>query len=203
MAEAPLDADPESQSSPHTGNPETPEAENVSTVGVSIPIPHPWREELDNARIAAGDPNGGIVPAHVTLLSPTEVPVEDLETVEAHLAEIARTADPFTLHLRGTGSFRPITEVVFISVAEGISSCEQLAAKMRTEVLDRPLRFPYHPHVTIAQNVSEAALDEAFSRYADFEAKFPVTSFTWYLHEGDADSPLWHAQGTFALGNNK
>ena len=202
MAEAPLEADSESKHSLGSSDNEATDDGPVSTVGVSIPIPYPWREELDNARIAAGDPNGGVVPAHVTLLSPTEVPVADLEAVESLLAQIARNSQPFTLHLRGTGSFRPVTEVVFISVAEGISSCEQLAAKMRSEVLWRPLRFPYHPHVTIAQDVSPEALDDVFSRYAGFEAKFPVTSFTWYLHEGDADNPQWHAQGTFSLGND-
>ncbi|QSB06927.1 2'-5' RNA ligase family protein [Natronoglycomyces albus] len=171
----------------------------MSTIGVSIPIPQPWREQLDNARIEAGDPNGGIVPAHVTLLGPTEVPRSDLDSVERHLHEVAEQSRPFTLHLRGTGSFRPITEVVFVAIAEGISSCEQLAGRIRSKLLWRPLRFPYHPHVTIAHDVDSAALDSIFSKFATFEAKFEVDSFTWYLHKSEPTNTEWLPQRTFAL----
>ena len=40
---------------------------------------------------------------------------------------VASAHQPFTVHLRGTGTFRPITEVVFVTLAIGISDCERLA----------------------------------------------------------------------------
>ena len=78
-----------------------------------------------------------------------------LPAVEEHLAAVAAAHLPFTLHLRGTGTFRPVTQVVFVAVAAGISECELLAAAIRAAPeLHREARFPYHPHVTVAQDVA-------------------------------------------------
>jgi 2'-5' RNA ligase len=158
-------------------------------VGVAIPVPEPWRTELDNARVASGDMLGGVVPAHLTLLGPTEIDARTLGDLERHLEALADRVRPFTLHLRGTGSFRPVTEVVFVTVADGIAVCEQLAAAIQRGPASREQRFPYHPHVTVAQDVGSAALDATFEALADFEAKFPVESFTLYTH-GTAGNPM-------------
>jgi 2'-5' RNA ligase len=177
-------------------------------VGVAIPVPSPWREVLDDARIASGDPLGGIVPAHLTLLGPTEMPAAALDAFKAHLAAVAAACPVFDLHLRGTGSFRPVTDVVFVAVAEGIAVCEQLESAIRTGPTQRERSFPYHPHITIAQNVPHAALDAAFTSMSGFEAKFRVEAFTLYTHpspgawtgETLAGAPIpWTPKATFPL----
>ena len=45
------------------------------------------------------------------------------------------------MHLRGIGTFPPVSPVVFVTVAEGVSSCEQLAAPSRGP-LDVDIAFP-------------------------------------------------------------
>lgn len=178
------------------------------TVGVAIPVPSPWREVLDDARIASGDPLGGIVPAHLTLLGPTELPPGGLDPFKDHLAAVAAACPVFDLHLRGTGSFRPVTDVVFVAVAEGIAVCEQLESAIRSGPMQRERSFPYHPHITIAQNVPAAALDSAFDSMSRFEAKFRVDAFTLYTHpspgawtgETLAGAPIpWTPKATFHL----
>jgi 2'-5' RNA ligase len=179
------------------------------TVGVAIPVPPPWGEVLDRARIDSGDPLGGMVPAHLTLLGPTEIPADSLDAYRVHLAAVAGACPQFDLHLRGTGSFRPVTEVVFVAVVDGIAVCEQLEAAIRRGPAERERTFPYHPHVTIAQNVGTPALDTAFSSLAAFEAKFRVESFTLYTHpnpgawsfETLAGAPVpWTPRAKFPLG---
>jgi 2'-5' RNA ligase len=87
------------------------------------------------------------------------------------------------VHLRGTGTFRPVTDVVFVAVAAGISECELLAEAVRAMPAIAPrLRFPYHPHVTVAQDVPPAQLDEVFADLAGFEVRFPVEGFTLFKH---------------------
>ncbi len=49
--------------------------------------------------------------------------------------------------------------MVFVNLVEGISECELLAKSVRTGPLDLSLDFPYHPHVTIAHEMVEPALD--------------------------------------------
>jgi 2'-5' RNA ligase len=148
---------------------------STTRIGVAIDIPPPWGDELTRRRGAAGDPQAAYTPAHVTLLGPTEVATDALPAVEKHLSAVASAREPFTIRLRGTGTFRPITEVVFVTLAVGISECELLAeAIAAAEGIHRDLRFPYHPHVTVAQDVPPAALDEVFADLAGFEASFEV-----------------------------
>ncbi|MEU6023398.1 2'-5' RNA ligase family protein [Micromonospora sp. NPDC048871] len=162
-----------------------PEAGETVQIGIAVDIPEPWGGTLTRRRLAAGDPN--TVPAHVTLLGPTEIPVSALPAVERHLAGVAAAHLPFTLHLRGTGTFRPVTQVVFVAVAAGISECELLAAAINAAPeLQRELRFPYHPHVTVAQDVAPEALDKAYEDLADFSAMFEVEHFTLFSHSGEA-----------------
>jgi 2'-5' RNA ligase len=168
----------------------------VRTIGVAVGIPEPWGSQLDQHRAAAGDPMAASIPAHLTLLGPTEVDDTTSPKIEDHLGAIAAEHHPFQLHLRGTGTFRPVTQVVFVAVAAGISACELLAADIRSGPLAQELRYPYHPHVTVAHDVEPAALDSVFDGLATFEARFPVDGFTLYEHGTDG---RWHALRRFRL----
>jgi 2'-5' RNA ligase len=172
--------------------------EGTTRIGVAIDVPEPWGSALTRRRAEAGDPQAAYTPAHVTLLGPTEVATEALPAVEKHLEAVAFAQQPFTIHLRGTGTFRPVTEVVFVTLAMGISECELLAEAITSaEGVTRGSRFPYHPHVTIAQDVPPAALDAAFDDLAGFSARFPVTSFTLFSHGGEGP---WRPRRDFPLG---
>jgi 2'-5' RNA ligase len=168
-------------------------------VGVAINIPEPWGGVLTRRRGEAGDPQAAYVPAHLTLLGPTEVALDSLPAIEKHLAAVASAHPPYTVHLRGTGTFRPVTEVVFVAVAAGISECERLAAAIGSaDELRRETRFPYHPHVTVAQDVPAAALDAVFDDLAGFSARFEVTGFTLFSHTGEG---RWRPRRDFPLGD--
>jgi 2'-5' RNA ligase len=149
-----------------------------TVLGVVVPIPEPWAQLLVDWRAKVGDPQANVVPPHVTLLPPTEVAVADRTAISAHLAEVARRHPPFEMHLSGTGTFSPVSEVVFVTVAKGIGNCELLATDVRTGPLARPLSFPYHPHVTVAHDVPAGMLEFAYNGLADLSAAFPVESFT-------------------------
>jgi 2'-5' RNA ligase len=174
------------------------DAAPATRIGVAIDIPDPWGPMLTRRRAAAGDPQAAYTPAHVTLLGPTEVATAALPAIERHLEKIAASQQPFTVHLRGTGTFRPITEVVFVTLAVGISECELLAGAIgAADEIRRDARFPYHPHVTVAQDVPAEALDEVFEDLSGFSAKFPVTAFTLFSHGGEGP---WRPRRDFALG---
>jgi 2'-5' RNA ligase len=171
----------------------------ITRIGVAIDIPEPWGSELTRRRGAAGDPQAAYVPAHVTLLGPTDVNTDLLPAVEKHLEAVASAHRPFTIRLRGTGTFRPITEVVFVTLAVGISECEILAGAIAAaEGVHRDVRFPYHPHVTVAQDVPPDALDAVFEDLADFSARFDVSSFTLFSHGGEGP---WRRRRDFPLGS--
>lgn len=166
------------------------------TLGVAISIPSPWAERLSEWRTRVGDPEGARVPPHVTLLPPTAVTVTTRDTVDAHLAEAAASTAPFEMHLSGTGTFRPVSDVVFVVVAAGIAQCEQLESRVRSGPLSRETRFPYHPHVTVAHDIDPEGLDAAYEGLAGFDARFPVTGFTAF-EQGEAG--VWLPRRDFAL----
>lgn len=167
----------------------------MPTIGVAIAIPEPWASQLQDYRMSIGDVTAEKIPTHITLVPPTEV--GDLAEVEQHLAEQAPRHDAFAIHLRGTGTFRPVSPVVFVTVVEGISQCEQLAAACRRGPLAADLQFPYHPHVTIAHHLDEPQLDRAFLDLSPFECTFDVPEFLLYVHNPDAG---WQPDTSFALG---
>ncbi|WP_068105382.1 2'-5' RNA ligase family protein [Nocardioides dokdonensis] len=153
------------------------------TIGVAVAIPEPWGSELQDYRTAIGDTTATQIPTHITLVPPTEIAADALSGIEDHLRTAATTVEPFRVHLRGTGTFRPVSPVVFVAVAEGIAGCEQLAAAVRRGPLDVDLSFPYHPHVTVAHELGETVLDQVFDDLAGFECRFDVDAFHLYVHE--------------------
>jgi 2'-5' RNA ligase len=170
----------------------------MTTIGVAIAVPEPWAGELQRQRASFGDPLAEAIPTHVTLVPPTSVDGR-LATVEDHLADVATRIHRFRIHLRGTATFRPVSPVVFVALAEGISSCEVLATKVRQGPLAQQLHYPYHPHVTVAHDLDDAALDKAFETLADFDCAFPVTGFHLFVHGPDG---IWRPHRSFSLAKD-
>lgn len=166
-------------------------------IGVAIGIPEPYSAELQTWRERLGDPSARQVPPHVTLLPPTAVTTDRLAEVEEHLRLIAAEESEFEIHLRGTGTFRPVSPVVFVNLASGLAACERIEAKVRRGPLERVLGFPYHPHVTVAQDVSAEALDRGYTSLATYEARFTVWGFSMFERSVDG---MWRPQRDFAFG---
>ena len=169
----------------------------MPTIGVAVAIPEPWASELQNYRTSMGDDTAAMIPTHITLVPPTAVPGE-LAAIEAHLVAAAGAVGSFSVHMRGTGTFRPVSPVVFVSLVEGISQCEQLADVVRRGPLATELEFPYHPHVTVAHHLPDAQLDRAFDGLADFECEFEVSDFHLYVHDAELG---WQPTRDFPLGD--
>jgi 2'-5' RNA ligase len=167
------------------------------TIGVAVDIPQPWGADLQSWRAEFGDPLAWAIPPHVTLLPPTQVPIAAFDDVERHLETVAQRAQPFRLRLSGTGTFRPVSSVVFVKVAHGAPACDLLQQRVRTGPLVRELAFPFHPHVTVAHDVEDKALDRALAALGDFEASFLVTSFELFEHGADE---VWRPRRRFDFG---
>lgn len=180
-----------------------------ATVGVAVPVPDPFGTELQNWRREFGDPMADLIPTHITLVPPIELDQPDRDDLDTHLTKAAATVPPFRVHLRGTGTFRPISPVVFIALAEGIAACERLSGAVRSGPLDVALQYPYHPHVTVAHHLDDAALDRAFSTLAGYDASFEVSAFSLYEHGVDgywrpvSDIPLTGVAGASLTGTGR
>jgi 2'-5' RNA ligase len=165
------------------------------SLGVILGFPPGIAEELQRWRASFGDPMATIIPAHITLVTTT--PTNDWEAARDHVREVARTQAPFMVTIAGTGSFRPVSPVVFINVEEGFEECVELHEKLQTGPLARELPFAYHPHVTIAHDVAPESLDEAETVLKDYRATFPVVSMGLYEHDADG---IWQLREELDFG---
>ncbi|MFJ2904446.1 2'-5' RNA ligase family protein [Streptomyces sp. NPDC087212] len=169
------------------------------TIGVSIAVPEPHGSLLQQLRAGFGDAAAHGIPTHVTLLPPTEVDAGALPAIEAHLTEVAAAGRPFPMRLSGTGTFRPLSPVVFVRIVAGAEVCSRLQQQIREESgpVARELQFPYHPHVTVAHGIEDAAMDRAFAELAGYEADWPCTGFA--LYEQGADQ-IWRKLREYPFG---
>jgi 2'-5' RNA ligase len=166
-----------------------------TSVGVILGFPPDIAEELQRWRASFGDPLATVVPAHITLVTTT--PTDDWEATREHVREVARRQRPFTITIAGTGTFRPISPVVFINVEEGFGECVELHRELQQGPLERDLPFAYHPHVTIAHDVAPESLDEAEAVLRDYRATFPVVSMGLYEHGADG---IWQLREELDFG---
>ncbi|MEU3723147.1 2'-5' RNA ligase family protein [Streptomyces sp. NPDC031705] len=169
------------------------------TLGVSIAVPEPYGRQLQELRAGFGDAAAHGIPTHVTLLPPTEVEAERLPAVRAHLAEVAGSFRAFPMRLEGTGTFRPLSPVVFVRLAEGTAGCTRLQGRVRDPEgpLARELAFPYHPHVTVAHGISDEAMDRAFAELADYAAAWLCQGFALYEQGSDG---VWRMLREYPFG---
>ncbi|MFD9328787.1 2'-5' RNA ligase family protein [Streptomyces sp. NPDC060065] len=169
------------------------------TIGVSIAVPEPHGSLLQEQRAGFGDLAASGIPTHVTLLPPTEVDDSALPAIEAHLVEVAAAGRPFPMRLSGTGTFRPLSPVVFVRVVEGAEACTWLQKQVRdaSGPVACELQFPYHPHVTVAHGIDDEAMDRAYEELAEYGAAWPCSGFA--LYEQGADG-VWRQLREFVFG---
>ncbi|MDX3133339.1 2'-5' RNA ligase family protein [Streptomyces europaeiscabiei] len=171
------------------------------TIGVSIAVPEPHGSQLQELRAGFGDAAAHGIPTHVTLVGPTEVEATTLPEIETYLTEVAAAGRPFPMRLSGTGTFRPVSPVVFVQVVEGAEACSWLQEQVRAPSgpVARELNFPYHPHVTVAHGIAEEAMDRAFEELAEYEAQWPCTGFALYEQGPDG---VWRKLREFTFGGS-
>ncbi|WP_229964631.1 MULTISPECIES: 2'-5' RNA ligase family protein [unclassified Arthrobacter] len=161
-------------------------APGCTCVGIVIGVPEPMAAELRRARASFGDPLAAVIPAHITVVTTTQT--DDWEATAAHVRRVARKHAPFDVSLRGTATFRPVSPVVYLQLDEGYDECTALHKEMQSGPLARDLPFPYHPHVTVAHDVSDAGMDSAMQTLRHYDARFTVSTIGLYEHDATG---LW------------
>jgi 8-oxo-dGTP pyrophosphatase MutT (NUDIX family)/2'-5' RNA ligase len=132
-------------------------------------------------RRALGDPAAGRIAPHLTLVPPQTVDEHDLDRAVALVERAAEAAMPFLVELAGTATFLPESPAAYLVVREGGPALETLEAALRASPLDRRTH-PFHPHVTLVQDLPPDRIEAAAAELAGFRAAFPVRDLA-VLHE--------------------
>ncbi len=165
-------------------------------VGVVIALPHPIADELQQWRASFGDSLADVVPAHITLVTTTYY--DDWDATIEHVRKVARQQTPFRVRIGGTGSFRPVSPVVYLKVSEGFDECVRLHERLQTGPLGRELPFAFHPHVTVAHDVSDESMDDAEHMLGSYAASFEIGTMGLYEHDNNG---VWRLREELNFGS--
>ena len=139
--------------------------------------PSPRRRHLQRAPgSGSATPSATSIPPHVTLLRRRRRRVGRPRSGRGHLARVAASVDPFRA---APAAARHLPTGVAGGVRAGRRGASPSARSSSPRSGRGPLAatcaFTYHPHVTVAHDIDEAALDRAFADLPDFEARSPST----------------------------
>ncbi len=141
--------------------------DRINSFALVTYIPEPLAGFLDRLRQELV-PNC-FLRAHATILPPRALsssPEEAWEAIRARAPQFA----PFEMGLGGVEVF-PVSDVIYIQITTGREKLIEMHEAMNVDGLKRQEEFPYHPHVTLAQDLKPDEVDElvqvARSRWAE------------------------------------
>jgi 2'-5' RNA ligase len=161
-------------------------------------VPEPLGGFLDNLRAELVP--GCRLRSHVTILPPRRLPAsprEILSQLQLHAAGMA----PFDITLGEVELFES-TRVAYLSLFSGRNEVESLHRGLNEGALASQDGFPFHPHLTIAQEIEPGnvarLLDQASRRWQEcpHNRRFAVRNLTLVRN---VSSELWETVGEFAL----
>jgi 2'-5' RNA ligase len=162
-------------------------------------IPDPLAQFLDDLRLEltpACNPH-----AHVTILPPRPL-CDDLNFAVQRIAEESRCAAPFFVELSEIEVF-DVSFVVYLGISHGSNELRELYRTLNCGPLEYKENFPYHPHITIAQNIlaEDAPRMAAIARerWAQYQGPrgFPVSTLSLVQHVA---SSIWADVASLPLG---
>jgi hypothetical protein len=129
-----------------------PPKQHLDVFALVIYVPEPLGRFLDDLRreLAPGcNPH-----AHVSVLPPRPLAVE-WQAASGQARALAEGWAPFDIELTGLQIF-PVTNVIYLEIGAGAADLRRMHAAMNTGALEFREPFPYHPHITLAQEISPA-----------------------------------------------
>jgi len=145
-----------------------PAEERLNVFALVIYIPDPLGRSLDDLRrelVPHYNPH-----AHVSVLPPRPL-AGNWQTASFQARALTGAWAPFDVELTELQVF-PVTDVLYLEVGAGASELRRMHAAMNADALQFVEPFPYHPHVTLAQEVPHeevpAMRDLARRRWAEY-----------------------------------
>lgn len=163
------------------------------SICIAVAVPDPLATQIDSRRSPFQIMGRREMEPHITILPPRRVQRGEFEDLRAIFASVASVHSGFQVRLRGAGTFRPRSPVVYVRV-EDADACKALALDLHLVIEDSLER--YEPHVTVARRVPDDVLDEALQGFADFDSRFEVERVWLYVRS----ERVWMRQASLPLG---
>jgi 2'-5' RNA ligase len=144
--------------------------------------------------------------AHITILPPRELTCHP-EAASSEIQRIIGQAHSFRISVGEIRVF-PGSEVVHLNIEEGLDQLRELHSQLNHGCAKAPELWPYHPHVTLAQDLEPVAVAGAFDlavrRWREYSGprSFALEHLTFVrrtLGEGDCYPDRWVDLKTWEL----
>jgi 2'-5' RNA ligase len=158
----------ESMGCESNGVPRIPAEQRLNVYALVIYVPDPLGRFLDDLRrqlVPGCNPH-----AHVSVLPPRPLS-GDWQEAREQVRELAGSWKPFDITLDHVAMF-PVTNVIYIELAQGASEMYRLHAAMNTRALHFDEPFEYHPHITLAQEIPAEGVRETHLRAQELWAGY-------------------------------
>lgn len=163
-------------------------------LGVAIVLPPPVRAEVDGLRRGLGDKGLARNPAHLTLVPPVNVNDTRLADAVAVLRQAAAATRAFSLTVGPVATFHPANPVLYLAVSGDTDSLLRLRDAVFRPPLERPLTWPFVPHVTVADDIDPDRIPAAIAALTSFSTTF-MADRVHLLEEGE--DRVWTPVGDF------
>jgi len=154
---------------PDGAHPRVPMEERLNLFALVVYVPDPLGRFLDEVRrelVPHDNPH-----AHVSVLPPRPLAVE-WRVASDQVRALTDAGAPFDIELTEIGVF-PVTDVVYLELGKGAAELRRLHTAMNRRNLEFPEPFPFHPHLTLAQEIGHdrvgAARETAARRWRDYK----------------------------------
>lgn len=141
--------------------------ERINLFSLVTYLPEPLAGFIDHLRQELVP--GCSLRAHVTYLVPR--PLRDADAASEHIRKTLRRIQPFEVHLNDVEIFT-ISSVVYVALTRGLKEMLRAHEALNAGPAAFKEPYPYHPHVTLAQQISPAQVPGVFEhahyRWAEF-----------------------------------
>lgn len=96
--------------------------------------------------------------SHISLLPPRSLETSPLQA-ESQIRSLSFLSQPFVIRIGKVCVF-PRTSVIYLELEAGQKELEELHRKFSSDALAFDEPFPFHPHITLAQNFEVGTVDE-------------------------------------------
>src|SRR5258708_2764542 len=133
--------------------------DRINSFALVTYIPEPLAGFLDRLRQELV-PNC-FLRAHVTMLPPRPLSTTPEAAWQVVKSLVPRFA-PFEIQLGNIEVF-PVSDVIYVNVTAGSEELQRMHEALNVDGFKRKEDFPYHPHVTLAQELKSDEVDELVS----------------------------------------
>jgi 2'-5' RNA ligase/GNAT superfamily N-acetyltransferase len=170
-------------------------------LGVALLLPPSVDREVDALRLASDDGALGRIPAHLTLVPPVNVREDAMGEALAVLRRTAAATRPFTVVLGPPATFLPDNPTLHLPVSgQGLDAIRELRDRVFVPPLERPLTWPFVPHVTLADEMEPQRIAAAIEALAGYRTVVTFERVHLLEEHKGPDGRVWQpiADASFA-----